>query len=445
MEARDTPAKIRPLSPDMPEGPALEQARPLPDRRWIPIAFAAVALILFGAIAGLYGGTETEEPAGGGDDVTATTLGGLGGQPPPTTTTTTVPPTLGERVPLLERSARIVYLASDGVSTSQVTWTLVADAPGTAASTGAAAGEAVFDASHRSIFMITPGQRDTLWVGLPPIAEPVFVDVNGAAWHPTTPLTLAFVGRPPGADTPHLYRAEVLPSTEPAALTDLGPVPPHSRLVGWGDWGFVLDVFAAVGPIEVQDSQDVSGSGSVQHLGFGLILDPTGAPTHAFAGTPTAVGPDGRLVVRTAHDELELAISFAGTDPLALGITTPLTTLPRPPVGEPFVVLGPDLADTGVSFGPMPPATSFHFTPDGGHIAAVGTRAGRFVIVTVALDGGGRRQTSIDGAEATLGYSRDGSLLIMRDADGGIVFHDWNRGATFHIPFALGTVLAVDV
>ncbi len=449
MEARDEPGKIRPLPPDQPDtAPGDDGAPTLPDRRWIPIAVAAGALVVFGLIAGVLGRSPAGAPEAAPDEaVTDTTVSGLGSPPPPPTTTTTVPPTLQDRAPLLERSARIVYRGSDGTSTSQLTWRLGDEDPGTPASTGAAAVSAEFDASRQELFWITTGQRDTLWVGVPPIAEPVFVDVAGAAWHPTTPLAIAWLGRPPGTDSFHLYRATVLPTAGLDTLLDLGPVPERSRLVGWGDWGFVLDVPAPIGirQWEVPDSRDPGGPTVFQPLGFGLVLDPLGNVVSAFVGSPRAASADGHMVVQPAPEAYELATAD-GFDPASLGITGPLTVVRRGQDEAPFVVVGSDLSPGGVTFTPSSPATTFGFTPDGRYVAAMGATEGRFAVVTQAVDGSQRRLTSVDGVDVALGYSREGSLLILHDLrSGAIVLHDWNRGASFRLPFTLGRVLAVDV
>lgn len=450
MEARDEPGGVRPLPPDEPEGlPVAAAAPPLPDRRWIPIAVAAAALVFFGLVAGLLARTAEDGPAARpADGATDTTVGGLGAPPPPPTTTTTLPPTLAERVPVLDRSARIVYRGTDGTSTNQLTWRLADDTPNAPSTTGAAAVEAVFDASRQELFWTTTGQRDTLWVGFPPIAEPAFVDVAGPAWHPTTPLALAWLGRPPGEEAFHLYRATVLPTAGLDTLTDLGPIPSGSRLVGWGDWGFVLEVSPPIGARQwrIPDLLDRSGQSTFQPLGFGLVLDPLGTTVAGFVGTPRAVGPDGHIVVQPAPEAFALATED-GLDAASLvGIDSTLVVIARGPAEEPFVVLRPDLTPSGVTFSPSSPATTFRFTPDGQHVAAMGARDARFAIVTEALDGSQRRLTSVNGVDVSLGYSRDGSLLILHGVGtGDIVFHDWNRGATFRVPFTLGRVLAVDV
>lgn len=409
---------------------------------------AAGALVFFGLIAGLLGRTTIDGPEAAPEEpATDTTVSGFGSPPLPPTTTSTLPPTLRERAPPLERSARIVYLGGEGTSTNQVTWRLQDEDPASPSSTGAAAVRAEFDASRLELFWITTGQRDTLWVGLPPIAEPVFVDVAGAAWHPTMPLEIAWLGRPPGDDAFHLYRATVLPAAGLDTLIDLGPVPESSRLVGWGDWGFVLEIRAPLGmrQWEVPDARDPDAPTTLQRLGFGLVLDPLGNPVHGFAGLPRATGPDGHMVIQPAPEAFELATE-AGLDPVSLGIEAPIDVIPRGPDAEPFVVVRPDLNPTGVAFAPSSPATSFRFTPDGRHVAAMGTTAGRLAIVTQAVDGSLRRLTSVDGVDVALGFSRDGSLLVLHDLDGGdVVFHDWNRGANFRVPFALGRVLAVDI
>ena len=148
---------------------------------------------------------------------------------------------------------------------------------------------------------------------------------------------------------------------------------------------------------------------------------------------------DSILGLRVSH-ETELR----GLDLDELGLGAEPTVVPRGPTGEPVIVLSPDLVPSSISFDPASEVTTFAFTPDGAHVAAMGVIEGRFAVETQAVEGGLRRITSVEAADALVGHTRDGRLLILRASDGDIVFHDWSRGATFRIPFDLGTVLTAD-
>ncbi len=445
MEARDEPGKIRPLPPELPEIAAPGSSPPPPpDRRWVPIAVAGAALVFFGLLAGLFGAGSAAGPDASGAGASDTTIPALGNAPP-STTTTTAPPTLGEMAPVLERPLQIVYRDHANTTTNRATWELAAAAPSEVMTSGGAASQASFDASKRQISWITEGRNDTLWVGRPPVAEPVFVGISGAHWHPTEPRLLAWVGTQPGARRPHLYVANALANSGIGDLVDLGAVPPRSELVGWGDWGFALRVAAPVSARqwEVPDPSR-PGSTVFQLLEFTVVLGRRGAPRTAIAGTPRAVGPNGELVVQSATAAFAAATAegFAGED---AKLEIPVMVLEPGTRGEPVVVLDDAMASTGVGFTPVARVMSFHFSPDGRHVAAAGEMEGRFAITIHAVDGSLRRITSVDNVDATLGFSRDSSVLILHDRDGGdLVFHDWNRGASFRVPFAGGQVLAVD-
>lgn len=443
MEATDGPGAIRPLPPDLPvSGPGGGPSPAPPERRWVPLLVAAGALVVFGVLAGIFGDTRTPTP---GEGRTETTAPALGGQALPPTTTSTLPPTLGEIVPDLQRDLSIVYRNQAGTSTSEVIWRRESSEPGEPLNSAAAARQATFDVSRQALMWVTPGRRDTLWVGRPPVAEPVFIDVSGAAWHASTPQALAWIGRPTGTDVAHLYRATVSPATGIDAAVDLGPTPERAELVAWGDWGFLL---GAPAPLEhrrhqVENPSD-PGSNVTLTLDFAILLDPIGEPVAVYAAAARAAGPAGHLVLQPATEAFELALA-GGLDPESLGFGADLTPVDSGPDGEPVVVLAPDLAPTGVAFDPSSQSTVYAFTPDGSRVSAMGVVDTRFLVQTEVVDGSGRRITSIEDVDTYLGHSRDGGYVVLRNStDGDIVLHDWNRGASFRIPFRLGTVLAVD-
>jgi hypothetical protein len=108
-------------------------------------------------------------------------------------------------------------------------------------------------------------------------------------------------------------------------------------------------------------------------------------------------------------------------------------------------MLLPDGTMSDVTFEPRSPATTFAFTPAGTHVSAMGRVADRYAIQTVAVDGSSQRITSLQDVDTYVGHTREGSLLVLHNsASGALVFHDWNRGASYRVPFAGGRVLAVD-
>ncbi|HSF87077.1 MAG TPA: hypothetical protein VLG28_15655 [Acidimicrobiia bacterium] len=447
MEAREEPGRIRPLPPEVPDAAGPESSPPPPpDRRWVPIAVAGAALVFFGLLAGLFGsGTQGDDLGAGAAGATATTAAALGGEPPPSTTTTTEPPALRAMASVLARPLQIIYRNHAATTTSRATWNLDATEPTDVMTTGAAAVLAAYDASRQQVLLVTEGQNRTLWVGQPPIAEPVFVNVAGAHWHPNLARALAWVGTAPGAGEPHLYRASSLSTTGLEGLDDLGPVPARSELVGWGDWGYVLRVGVPVSLRQWEVDDPAGGAApAFQLLEFTVVLDPLGAQLAALPGTPLAAGPKGAIALRPANEAFTAARE-AGLDPVDLGIAAAITQVPIGAEGEPVVVLGPNLAPTSVAFEPPSAVSTFVFSPDGAYVSALGELEGRYSVTTQALDGGFRRITSVDRVNSTIGFSRDGALLILHNRDSGdIVFHDWNRGASFRIPFNAGRVLAVD-
>lgn len=445
MEARDAPDKIRPLPPDL-AGDATPEGPPPPDRRWVPIAVAAGALVFFGVLAGLLGSAPTTTSGPNEAEPPPTTLPGLGAPPPPPTTTTRAPQTLRERIPILERSLTVIYQGDDGTSTRLQTWPIGAIEPSEATSSGGRAEAAMFDTSFAELAWVTTGRHDTLWLGAPPQGEPAWIDISGAAWHATTPLALAWLARDPADGTIHLYRATALP-TGLEQLTDLGPLPEGSELVGWGDWGFALNVPppSLMRQWRIPDPTGATPNTVFQPLAFTIILDDLGVETAALVGTARATGPDGHLVIQPAPEAYRLALD-GGLDVVALGLQTEPIVVGRDPQERPFALLAPDLTPTDVGFAPASPATTFVFTPDGAHVTAAGAIEGRFAMVTEAVDGTQRRITSVAGADALIGFSRDGKLLVLHDrSGGGLTFHDWNRGASWQLPFPSGSVLAVDV
>ena len=115
MEAWDEQVRIRPLPPDPPEGAPPGGTAP-PPRRWVPLAVAAGALIVFGVGAAVFGG-DTNSPAGdaagGGaaETTTTTTIRPFANDAPSTTATptTTVPPTLADLLPGTESGLTAVF------------------------------------------------------------------------------------------------------------------------------------------------------------------------------------------------------------------------------------------------------------------------------------------------------------------------------------------------
>lgn len=456
MEARDGPGRIRPLPPVEPDAAAAGPTEPPPgDRRWVPLAVAGAALAFFAVLAGSFGTGPPPGDDGAAAGETDGTSPSLGATPPPSTTTTQPPPTLEQLVPDLDRGLVLVYRATDEALLGQVTWNRSAASPGTQLLTGAAATTAVFDSSHRGLLSFTKGQKTTLWVGRPPVAEPVFVDVSGAAWHSSTALRLAFVGRLPGADARHLFTATALANGGIADLVDLGPVPGGSRLVGWGDWGFVLSRLPnpTVRQWEVPDPDNPSGPPVTEALHVTLLLGPGGEVVRSVPATAHAVGPAGELVLQPTTAAYEAAIG-AGHAPDELGFVGEVATVIADPeeaeevigtASATVVVVGSDLGQMGITMRANA-TTRYLFVPGGDAVAAVGSGDGRLLVYVESFDGSTRRLTSVEEADVAVGFSRNGTYLIGHQlSTGDVVFLDWRRGIAGRVPFDLGRVLAVDV
>jgi hypothetical protein len=446
MEARDEPGRIRPLPPDLPEVAAPGGSAPPPrDRRWVPLAVAAGALVFFGVIAGVLSGPANEGSAVGRSASVTTTIGAIGAPERTTTTIPPAPPLLAEWAPPLQRDISIVYVEPSGVVTSEVLWSRDADAPGGPLSSGAAARVAAFDSPREQVMWITQGeQRQTLWVGRPPLAEPVFIDVTTAAWHTSAGGALAWIGRPPGSNSYHLFTAHSVPGGL-EATTDLGQVDDGAELVAWGDWGYLIRLTP---PPEYRrwevDDPTNPGSSAFLVLDFAVCLDPAGMPVAAYAATPRAASALGHVVLQPATQAFELAVG-AGLDVDALGLGVEPATVPQGPNGEPVVMLHPDRTMSDVAFEIKSPVTTFAFTPAATHVSAMGPVADRFAIETRTIDGSGLRITSVENVDTFVGFTREGTMLVLHSSTpGALVFHDWDRGASYRVPFDLGRVLAVD-
>lgn len=240
----------------------------------------AAALGLFAVTSGTFG----DDPPAAVPGTTTATAPSLSGRDtpatvaPPTatdtvaatttsTTTTTVtqaPASLSELVPGLESPIHIVAQGSGPAPTVALRWSPDQPSPFRADRAGNLSGRASYDVSGGEVMWLTGQDRETVWLGVPPLASPLFVDTSGAMWHPTDPFLLAFIGRsPPASEEAHLYTLNVSPPTSDDIyddLVDLGPVPEGAYLVAWGAWGFAFDVPApeTLQTWEVEDPADPS-------------------------------------------------------------------------------------------------------------------------------------------------------------------------------------------
>jgi hypothetical protein len=376
--------------------------------------------------------TTTARPAGATD----TTIPGLGVAPPPPTTTTTIPPTLEAMVPDLERDIEIVYV--DGNTTRTATWRRDQQVNGPPRTIATAAVTADFDAAGSSLLLATHGAlRDALWVGSVWRAEPVWVDITSAAWHPQRAGTLAWIGRLGTQDEYRLMTGTTVDGATGglATLTDFGPLRTRSTVAGWGDWGFVLGVEA---PAVVADD------GGRRHL-LTVVLDAEGRQVAAHPGWPWRASVDGHVIVDSADEAFDAAVA-AGFDPADIGVTVPVTPLTNDAPDGTILLVDPAGAVHDPGLYPRSSShTLFAFTADGTVVSMIDRVVGRMAVESVSLDGSVRRLTSVEGAERYVGHSNDGRYVLLANSnDGRIALHDWDRGSTFEIPFDEGVVIAVN-
>ncbi len=288
-------------------------------------------------------------------------------------------------------------------------------------------------------------------MGRVPDVVPSFIDIRGAAWHPTEPARIAFVGRSPGSSRYHLFTARGVAPGGIADLVDQGPVPTGSELLAWGDWGFTLSRLVAptLRMWEVPGEEGPGGEPARELLHITLVLDGEGDVVRSIPGVPETVGPHGELVVQPRIGAYRAAID-AGYTPDELGFQGEVVLVGERDVGLSMAaVVGPDLVPTSARFfldeTDLAEGTrQFLFTPDGAVVAMVNVRDEGLEVTASRLYSNSVVRSTVD-ADRAVGFSRDGTYLVTQDdSTGEIVLLDWGRGSSIRIPFELGRLLVFD-
>ncbi|MDQ3781697.1 MAG: hypothetical protein M3349_02010, partial [Actinomycetota bacterium] len=310
MKPSEGPGPIRTLPPELPEPSAAAGGQPVnpPDRRWVPLAALGVLIAVFTAV-GIF---ETAPPEAAEQAApTVDTVPSLAGDAAAVTTTTVVDePSLAELIPGLDHSPVVLYRPDDD-RTAMASWYLRSGQPRTSVTWGASSTTAALDASNSLVMAITNEGASTMWVGSAPLVVPAFIDVRGAAWHPTEGGRIAFVGRAPGAEAHHLYTALGRPTGGITNLVDLGGVPERTELLGWGEWGFALSrlVEPSLRLWDVSDPDNPDGFVTRELLHIAIFLDADGRARISMPALPHAVGPNGEMVIQPRIAAYQAAIA----------------------------------------------------------------------------------------------------------------------------------------
>ncbi|MGI8821987.1 MAG: hypothetical protein ACR2JP_01555 [Acidimicrobiia bacterium] len=449
MKGNEASGPIRTLPPITPEaaGGGHRSSAP-PDRRWIPLAAVAAAIAVFTAI-GIFESAPPQQEAQ--QERTSQTAPSLAGDASPTTTSAPDAPSLAALIPGLDHSPTVLF-RPDGDRTAVASWYLRSSEPRTSITWGANSVVAALDAARSLVMAVTNEGASTLWVGSAPVVAPAFIDIGGAAWHPTDPGRLAFVGRAPGSDAYHLYTAQGRSTGGITDLVDLGRSPGRAELVAWGDWGFLLSrlVEPSLRLWEVPDLEDDEGATTSELLHIAILLDADGRPHRSFPGLPAAVGPNGEMVIQPRIASYRAAIAAGHTDE-ELGFVGEVMLIGERDLGlTTAVVVGPDQIATSARFlldqrTMASGAVGFVFTPDGAAVAMVAHQDGRMVVTTSHLHSNSTIRTFVD-ADRVIGFSRDGVYLITQNEEAGhLLLLDWIRGSSVRIPFTLGRVFVFDI
>lgn len=450
MKPSEGPGPIRTLPPELPEPPPTAGGQPAkpPDRRWVPLAALGVVIAVLTAV-GIF---ETAPPEAAEQAApTVDTVPSLAGDAAVTTTTVADEPSLAELVPGLDHSPVVLYRPDDD-RTAMASWYLRAPQPRTSVTWGANSTTATLDASRSMVMAITNEGESTLWVGSAPLVVPAFIDIRGAAWHPTDGARIAFVGRAPGSDAHHLYTALGRPTGGITNLVDLGAVPDRTELLGWGEWGFALSrlVEPSLRLWDVSDPDDPDDFVTRELLHIAIFLDADGRPRISMPALPHAVGPNGEVVIQPRIAAYEAAIA-AGHSAEELGFVGEVALAGEREQGvTTAAVVGPELNPTNALFfideaAMASGSVEFMFSPDGATVVMLAQRDGQMVVSASRLDSNSIRQSYVP-ADRAIGFSNDGTYLITQNEQTGhILLVNWDRGSSVRIPFTLGPVLVFDV
>ncbi len=265
------------------------------------------------------------------------------------------PPGLAEVVPNFP-DALVAVAVGSGSALQRIFWPLETPMQVSALTGG---DEVLLDstAQHVALSTTVPEAHGTLLsMGRFNSIEPVAQGVASFAWHDSTPGWLGYTLDPGGSTMILTTKGEFSPSL----VTDLVG-PPHS-LVGWGDWGWVL-----------QGEDDV------------VFLEPGGVVEHSEPGVALATHRSGTTLVKDV-DGLHLVSLGAGTRPLASDV---------------------EWSDDAIA----------RFSPDGGAVAISGPGG----LQTLDVSSGQLRQLS-NLATQSMAWSSDSRFLLTATGAGVVIF-----------------------
>jgi hypothetical protein len=422
MEAWESSDRIRPLPPEAPPSPTPPGSGGSP-RSWIPLAIAGIALGAFAVGSTLFTRAEPGDGAAVATTTTTTTttVPPLADAAPSTTTTTTTLPPLNRRIP---DTTQVLLVMSDG-SGSAAEWWSVGFREAVPFDLGASATDATFnvDATLVALLSNEDDEQGTLRVGEPAGIATRFTEVTSVAWHDDEPRRIAFVARLPLEDQLSLLTATV--SGADLRLTDLRRVATFDvdgDVVAWGDWGFVVNTRA---PITIASDGAVAES----EQALTVTLDPDGTEVARTEGWVIDRLPEGRLLVRTFWDVLEMSEDGIAEVVARNAVTRTDATLA--PDGR-YDLLTPD-------------AIAF-LNPNGSNVTEVNINPSGVTLVTSRnFDRQSNRSASVPGFLDPLGFTSDGSLFVLHDPiEDELVFLDWSTSTQYRLPTGEGRALAVD-
>ena len=419
MEARDGQPRVRPLEP-APEAGEVTPDPVLRQRRRAPEVVVASGILVFGLLLVVFGtGGRSQDT---GDDVLPG-LGEAGAVPNITTTTTTLPPRLDELLPIAGNP--LIVVSSEPTPAAAI-WLPDQRSPRIYALPTPGIASATFDAGAGFVAMIDEDSR-ALLAGKSPgnVAELIAERVSGAAWHPTEPGALAFTSE-------ELFRVvlgvaefhtDLLGTTTVRVMARL---PLGSRLVTWGDWGYIVETPAPE-----------SSEGAERAI---LVLDATGAPQRAMPGRAVTAGGG---VVLVAGIDPAASPEKAAADLSSAGLAP---TVAMPPVGlalfdQTFTRVGPEI------LGEVTAAPTVTISASGKTVAlSTITDTGRTSITIVDLEGRAPRIVSLDAPADALGFIGTESFFALQDRDTlALYIVDWRSGSQYEVPTGDRVVIAASL
>ncbi len=268
--------------------------------------------------------------------------------------------------------------------------------------------------------------------------RPVDATVAGFAWHPSEPV-LAYIAFDPETGKRMLYRSEpVSDGSGPIDATLIAEVPSEARLVGWGDWGYMIEArhLTAKGPGEFGEEYDVQRAT--------YLLDPDGVPV---IGAPVQVAA------------INAFVGFMLVEP---GVTSTLTLTGDP---EDYGLLaydtglidfeGTGLTATGVRFDPIEIGraaeaflddyiersdTAFILSPDARAVLVIDfaqpdERTLETPVHVVELTEGQIHTLTITAPNpAVVGFGRSGRYIVYSNGVAGTIqMLDWETGTQYGV------------